>query len=52
MRVEQTYILKNSFPLLDRMVDNETYSFMNVYNGYNQVRITRENKLKTIFITS
>jgi hypothetical protein len=48
---------KDDFPLphIDILVDNaarsSTYSFMDGFSGYNQIKMAPENKVKTTFIT-
>jgi hypothetical protein len=48
---------KNDFPLphidvlVDNVVRNSTYSFMDSFSGYNQVKIALEDKEKTTFVT-
>jgi hypothetical protein len=48
---------KDNFPLpyIDILVDNaacsSTYSFMHGFSGYNQIKMTQEDKEKTIFVT-
>jgi hypothetical protein len=48
---------KDDFPLphIDVLVNNATkstmYSFMDELSGYNQIRLTKENKEKTTFFT-
>ncbi|MCO5554983.1 hypothetical protein L7F22_008522 [Adiantum nelumboides] len=52
---EQT--IKDTFPLLftdtklDQVTGHEMYSFLNGYNGYNQISLAEEEKEKTAFIT-
>ncbi len=47
---------KDPFPLplldsiLDSIVEHEMYSFMDGYNGYNQVKMAEEDKVKMTFI--
>lgn len=48
---------KDPFPLpfldsiLDNVVGHDMYSFMDGYNGYNQVKMAKENKEKIAFIS-
>jgi len=48
---------KDNFPLLhinvlvDNAIKNATYSFMDGFFSYNQIRIIEEDKEKTTFIT-
>jgi len=48
---------KDNFPLphIDMLVDNtarsSTYSFMDGFSGYNQIKMAQEDKEKTIFVT-
>ena len=50
--------LKNSFPLprIDQLVDStarhKLLMFMDVFLGYNQIRLAKEDQEKTSFITS
>ena len=48
---------KDNFPLphIDMLVDNaarsSTYSFMDGFSGYNQIKMAQEDKENTIFVT-
>ncbi|MCO5575978.1 hypothetical protein L7F22_029785 [Adiantum nelumboides] len=49
--IKDPFLLPFTDMMLDEIAGHEMYSFMDGYNGYNQVNIALEDRTKTTFIT-